>query len=71
MKTTVYYRIADQDHPMYHTEYFDTPEEAAEVMDREYTNRDKGDGHDEYWRNRHTAVEKVIVTVELVKWNKQ
>jgi len=68
--TTTRYRIADLDHPMYHPDTFDTFEEAQEVLDKEYTNRDKGDGFDENWRNRRTGVQKVTRTVETLSDNK-
>lgn len=69
-KTITYYQIKDLDHPMYHPETFNTFEEAKKVLDVEYTNRNKNDGHNDYWRNRRTGIQRVTVTTELLFDNK-
>lgn len=70
-ETTVHYRITDLDHPMRHPNSFGTYDEAKEALDENYTNRNKGDGSDEYWRNRRTGIQKVTTTVELLFDNKE
>lgn len=70
MKKTTVFRIADLDHPMYHADSFDDFEKAKKVLDDQYTNRNKKDGHDEYWRGRNTGIEKVVTTVEVLFSNK-
>lgn len=69
--TTTKFRIADLDHPMNYPEYFDTPQEALNMLDVEYTNRNKGDGHDEYWQRRRTGIVKVTITEEVIHDNKK
>jgi len=51
-KNEIYFRIADANHPMYHPNRFKSEEEARETINKEYTNRCKNDGYDDYWRNR-------------------
>jgi hypothetical protein len=53
------YEVWDAHHPMGHSKSFDTEEEARQCIEKEYKNRNKGDGHDEYWRNRESVVVKV------------
>jgi hypothetical protein len=37
---------------------FGTEEEARETIAKEYTNRNKNDGHDDYWNNRKQIIIK-------------
>lgn len=66
----VSYIVGDLDHPMRHGEKFKTKADAIEMCDREFTNRDKKDGHDDYWRNRRTGVWKLTEIKELLYDNK-
>lgn len=68
--TQTYFRVGDADHGMWSPETFDTEEAAKAHLDEAYTNRDKKDGHDDYWRNRHTIIEKVTTTVTPIYSNK-
>lgn len=62
-KNEIYFRIADVNHAMYHPNRFASEEEARETIDKEYTNRNKNDGYDEYWRNRQQIVIKITEEV--------
>ena len=62
-KKEIYFRIADANHAMYHPNRFVSEEEARKVIEKEYTNRNKNDGHDEYWRNRKQIVIKITEEV--------
>lgn len=57
-KGKVHYEVTDLDHPMRHPIIF-------------HTNRNKGDGHDDYWKNRRTGVQKVTTLVEVIFDNKK
>ena len=65
-RTSVVYRIADANWGMYHTDSFKTEGEAREAIDTHYTNRNKGDGSDEYWRNRPQVVLRETVITEVL-----
>jgi hypothetical protein len=43
---------------MYHPKRFGTEEEARETIAKEYTNRNKNDGHDDYWNNKTNNYKK-------------
>jgi hypothetical protein len=58
-KNKTYFKIADANHGMYHSELFKTEDEARTVIENDYKNRSKNDGYDEYWRNRNQIVIKV------------
>lgn len=62
-KNEIYFRIADANHAMYHPNRFASEEDAREIIDKEYTNRNKNDGYDEYWRNRQQIVMKITEEV--------
>jgi uncharacterized protein (DUF4415 family) len=62
-KNEIYFRIADANHAMYHPNRFVSEEEARKVIEKEYTNRNKNDGHDDYWRNRKQIVIKITEEV--------
>jgi hypothetical protein len=64
--TRTYFQIADANSEMYHTDIFETEEEARKVIQTEYQNRSKNDGSDEYWRNRKQIVIKVTTTQEVL-----
>ena len=70
MKKVTYYQIYDLNHLMYHADKFDTLDEAKKVLKEQYTNRNKGDGHDEYWRNRTSGIQKITVITEPICNNK-
>ena len=57
-KNEIYFTIADADHAMYHPKRFGTEEEARETIAKEYTNRNKNDGHYDYWNNRKQIIIK-------------
>ena len=40
---------------------FETEEEARKYIETIYTNRSRGDGHDDYWRNKTQIVIKVTI----------
>lgn len=62
-----YYQIADANWGMYHSDSFDTEEEARMVMDAEYTNRSTGyESSDEYWRKRPQVILKITVKKEVL-----
>jgi hypothetical protein len=61
------YWIADKESRSYHPETFSTVEEAVKVRDEKYTNRNKGDSYDDYWRNRPHIILKV--TTEIINEN--
>lgn len=61
-----YFRIADANWEMYHTETFRTEEEARKVVEIEYQNRCKNDGNDEYWKNRKQVILKITRTIEVL-----
>ena len=65
-KTRTYFQIADANWGMYHTDTFQTEEEARKVIETEYQNRAKNDGSDEYWRNRKQVVLKITETIEVL-----
>lgn len=46
---------------MYHPEKFPSRQEALDVIEKEYVNRDKNDGYDDYWRNREQLVRKIAI----------
>lgn len=62
-KNEIYFRIADANHAMYHPNKFESEEEARKTIEKEYTNRNKNDGHDDYWRNRKQIVIKITEEV--------
>ena len=64
--TRTYFQIADANWGMYHTDTFQTEEEARKVIETEYQNRSKNDGSDEYWKNRKQVVIKVTTTQEVL-----
>ena len=64
--TRTYFQIADANWGMYHTENFSTEEEARKVIEKEYQNRCKNDGSDEYWKNRKQIVIKITTTQEVL-----
>jgi hypothetical protein len=64
-KTEIYFTIADADHAMYHPKRFGTEEEARETIAKEYTNRNKNDGHDTFWRGRKQVL--IRVTEEILE----
>lgn len=65
-ETKSWFEIADANCCMYHPDKFDTEEAARNVIKTEYQNRSKGDGSDEYWRNRKQVVIKVTQTIEVL-----
>ena len=64
--TKTYFQIADANWGAYHSETFETEEEARKVIETQYENRCKKDGSDEYWRNRKQVVIKVTTTHEVL-----
>ena len=64
--TRTYFKVADANWGMSHSETFQTEEEARKVIETEYHNRSKNDGHDEYWRNRKQVVIKVTTIQEVL-----
>jgi hypothetical protein len=64
--TRTYFQITDANGGGYHTDTFETEEEARKVIATEYQNRSKNDGSDEYWRNRKQIVIKVTTTQEVL-----
>ena len=70
MKTFTTFKIADKDLTSFHSRSFNTYSEAVEVMNKEYTNRNEQDGHDDYWRSRETIVIKETKTIEILISNK-
>ena len=62
-KNEIYFRIADANHAMYHPKRFASEEEARETIEKEYKNRNKNDGHDDYWRSRKQIVIKITEEV--------
>ena len=65
-ETRTYFQIADANWGMYHTDTFQTEEEARKVIETEYQNRSKNDGSDEYWKNRKQVVIKVTTIQEVL-----
>jgi hypothetical protein len=61
-----YFQIADANSGMYHPQTFATELEAREVIEKEYQNRSKNDGFDEYWSNRKQVVIKITTTQEVL-----
>jgi len=70
VETKVRYKIGDLDHEMWNPKQPTTFAEAMEICDKEYTNRNKGNEHDEYWQKRRTGIWKVTETKELLYDNK-
>lgn len=54
----VYYKIMDAHHEMYYPLEFSTAEEAEETIQKEYKNRSKNDGYDDFWKNREQKIIK-------------
>lgn len=71
LRKSVVYKITTPGLSSFHPTTFYSAEEAIEVMDAEYTNRNKGDGYDEYWRKRHSIVVKETKVTEFFKSNKE
>jgi hypothetical protein len=66
MKTTIKYNLVcsliGNNANSYQPESFDSIEEAFNCWESEYKNRDKKDGHDEYWRKTPFRVQQVITS---------
>lgn len=60
-RTTVFFRIADANWGMYHSEDFNSEAEAREVIEIKYTNSEN-----EYWRNRPQVILKITTTQEVI-----
>ncbi len=64
---TTKYIVADANWGMYDSyPNTDTEEDARAIIEKEYTNRNKGDGYDDYWRNRKQVVLKITTTQEVL-----
>ena len=64
MKTTVKYHLISSllgnNTNSRHPKIFDTIQEAVDCWEKEYKNRDKKDGYDEYWRKTPLRIQQVI-----------
>lgn len=64
MKTTVKYHLIihllGNNANSSHITSFSTVQEAVDCWEKEYKNRDKKDGYDEYWRKTPLRIQQVI-----------